>query len=991
MPLTLVTGPANSGKAEIVMEAVRRHLGAGAEPLLVVPTRADVERYRGELASGGLVLGTRVLGFGAFLEVLVARAQPPGEAAGEPLGEVARERLLATLAARAWPGAAGGRGGTPRALRALIGELEVARISPERLQHSLRSWAAGEQPGAARAAAQRRAGELERVYRQYREALVKLRRPDGELRAMAALDELRRRPSLWGRVPALFYGFDDLTPLQLDAIETLAVAVDAPVTVSLTYERGRVVFAGRAAAFEALRPLAARHVEQPPRAEHYAAGSRAALHHLERSLFEREAPPQRVAAGQAIRLLEGGSERAELELVAGEVRALLEQGVEPGEIAIVHRAPDTVAELMADVLGSFEIPFSLERRLRFSHTGLGGALLSLLACAFGGERTLPEAQAGDLLRWLRAPGVLEVPALADRLEARLRRSGANSAEQARAVWEAERWPLEAIERLRGADREGPRALIDRMAGELERLFYAPRLRRAAVLGSDELDEARAFAAARGALEQLRALARAVPELLGGPPGIVHALSAVEVIAGEPPDESRVAVLAPLALRARRVRALFLCGLQEGIFPAPARPEPLLGEERRRRIRELAGLPLALHDDALAGERYLLYAAVSRPEELLALSWHTESDDGAATSPSLFLADMCELFDERLWQERRHRPLGEASWPGPGEPPAAWAQRERALCGPRRTARALAPLRDEQLLAALRRDRMWSASSLERYLACPVRWFVERVLRPAPLEPDSEPLLGGRVAHETLRELIERLRAQRGSGRLSPESLPAARALLSEVLEERLSEVALSAAPERLPGARRRMELDLGRYLERAAREGSALEPELLEVGFGFEEDGSLPAVELGEGVRLRGRIDRIDAGSGGEALVIDYKRRGCVPQAKWMAEGNLQLALYMHAVERLLGRRLLGGLYQPLSGDLRARGVVADDCAHPLQTVATDVVERAQMEALLGELLELARKAAREADAGALEPRPLTCKVGRNRGCEYPEICRCEP
>ena len=45
----------------------------------------------------------------------------------------------------------------------------------------------------------------------------------------------------------------------------------------------------------------------------------------------------------------------------------------------------------------------------------------------------------------------------------------------------------------------------------------------------------------------------------------------------------VAVLDPLALRARRVRALFLCGLQEGVFPARPRPQPLLAEEERRRL------------------------------------------------------------------------------------------------------------------------------------------------------------------------------------------------------------------------------------------------------------------------------------------------------------------------------------------------------------------------------------------------------------------------
>ena len=55
-----------------------------------------------------------------------------------------------------------------------------------------------------------------------------------------------------------FYGFDDLHPLQRDAIETLARSVGVEVTVSLTYEPGRAALAARAEAVEALRPLAER-------------------------------------------------------------------------------------------------------------------------------------------------------------------------------------------------------------------------------------------------------------------------------------------------------------------------------------------------------------------------------------------------------------------------------------------------------------------------------------------------------------------------------------------------------------------------------------------------------------------------------------------------------------------------------------------------------------------------------------------------------------
>ena len=123
-------------------------------------------------------------------------------------------------------------------------------------------------------------------------------------------------------------------------------------------------------------PLAAEHRRLEARAEYYAPGARAALHHLERSLFE--PGPARVDAAGAVRLLEGGGERAELELVAGEVRALLDGGMSREEIAVVHRTPSAVAELLGEVFAARGIPYALERRVRFANTAIGGALVGAL-------------------------------------------------------------------------------------------------------------------------------------------------------------------------------------------------------------------------------------------------------------------------------------------------------------------------------------------------------------------------------------------------------------------------------------------------------------------------------------------------------------------------------------------------------------------------------------------------------------------------------------
>jgi ATP-dependent helicase/DNAse subunit B len=815
VPIALVTGPANAGKAHVVLEALRAQVARGGDPLLVVPTSADQARYRRELAEEGFALGVRVERFqGLFSEVL--RRSRLGES---PLGKLARERLLASLAARELAANGGVRRGLAKTLAELIAELEIARVTPARLREALAAWNATSE----KAVLARVCG----VFEAYQAELARMRRADAELCATCALDELRRKPSLWGSTPVLLYGFDSFTELQLDAIETLGGVVDAQVTVSLAYEPGRRAFAGRASAFHRLQPLAATHTHLPPRAEYYAPGSRVALHHLERSLLEEQ--PQRVEPGAAVRLLEGASPRAELELMAGEIRALLDEGVDAEEIAIVHRSPETVGETLAEVLEDFAVPCSLRLRERFSHTAIGRGLLGLMRC------TLSKGELDDLLAWLRAPGVLAHPQFADRLEAAARRRGVNGAEQARALWEAEHWPLDRIDRVQAAAQRGPRALIDALVVELERLFVAPRRALGELLGQDERTEARALAGGRRALEELRELERAAPEHAANPLELIETLEQLELTDGSLPLPGTVAVVDPLSLRARRVRALFLCGMQEGVFPAPVRPQPLLTQEDRRNLALSSGLLLTGESlDALERERYLLYALCSRPEERLTLSWHTADEDGSPAARSLFVDDVCDLFSERLVEGIRRRPAGAVQWPGTGEPtarpspgiptgeprleqqpgdarganePTGEIVVRRIAEGGMRAAgfeRPIDPLSDERVLVELRERTLWSASSLECFNACPVRWFVERLLRLQALDPDPEPIARGALAHAALKQTLERLREQTGSARITASSLGEAKRLLGEALNERSEHHPLSVSPERVPGARRRL-------------------------------------------------------------------------------------------------------------------------------------------------------------------------------------------
>jgi len=975
MPLTLVTGPANAEKAGHVLTAYRAALDR--EPLLVVPTAADVERYRRELAAAGAVFGVEVLRF-AWLEREVARrASVPGRA----VGPLTRERVAAAAVAATGLDRLARSAATPGflpAFLALADELEEQRVAPGRWYAALRAWAA-EAPGQAAYAE-----ELGALYGAYRDGLERLGRRDARLHTVHALDTLRLEPARWGGTPVFLYGFDDLTPLQRDTVETLAVHCRADVMLSLTYEPGRVAFAGRGATFQELLALGAEHVALPASADQYAS---LGLHDLERALFEPGADA--FDPGGGVVLLQGGGERAELELVAAHVARLIrEEGFAPEEIAVVLRAPDDHAPLLADVFAAAGVPIVLARSVAVGHTALGRGVVGLLRCA------LLDGTADDLLAWLRTPGKLARAALADRLEAEARQTGARTAAEARALWERAHpgFALAEIDRVAGAHARGPEALCERLAAEAAALFAAPHRGRAPVLAGPEALDARVAGALRAALGELGTLgARAAP-LAPSPAELARALETLEVLAGDGARAGApgaVEITSPPRIRARRVRALFLCGLQEGVFPRPGRPEPFLGDAERRALNAASGLRLALREDELDRERFLFYTAISRPTDVLGLSWHAADDEGEPRVRSLFVDDVLDLLDPRPAIE--HRALGAAGFE------AALAPNEREVLRRRVAAQSLSrrrppapigPLRDPAVLAALRERETWSASALEAWTGCPVKWFVDRLLSPAELAPDPEPMLRGELAHRVLEEAMRALVS--AGGGLVPENLDEARRHLHAALERHAADARISVNPERLRAALRRLEADLVRYLDHAAHARSELAPAHFELRFGGAGD-DLPAAPLAGGeLRLAGRIDRVDTGPGGAAIVYDYKGRSAPPsQARWLGEAKLQIGLYMLALPHLLDLEAVGGLYQPLGAeDPRPRGLLRDDADGALNVVKNDRLADDAFAERLDEVLAAALAAVRGIRSGALEPRPETCAW--NGGCAHPSICRCE-
>ena len=565
------------------------------------------------------------------------------------------------------------------------------------------------------------------------------------------------------------------TPLQLDAIETLGGSSTRAVTVSLAYEPGRVGFAGRAGDLPGARAAGrASTARCRARAEHYAPHARARRSATSSARCSSPAP-RASSRARPCACSRAAASAPSSSSSRARSRAARPRAWPPRRSPCSCARPAPRSELLEEVFADAGIPFTLQRRRPFADTAIGRALIGLLRCV---PRRAASPPASSATCW---PGCARracwsVPALADRLERARAAAGRSSAERREgAVGGAPLAPGGDRPAARGPAARPGGAARSRVARALLAVLRAPPRRRA--------ERARRGRARRGRARSrpVRGRSASCASSRGWHPSsrprrraelAERARAGIELLSGERPAPGAVAVLDPLALRARRVRALFVCGLQEGVVPgaAPARSRcsPRRSAAARRALRAARS---ASQQDLLAAERYLLYAAVSRPEEQLVLSWHTADDDGAADAA-------LAVRRRRLRPVRARSLLASAARrrAGRGRTGVAGLRRRtaRSAGGALRTRRCATSACSPSCARA-----PWSASSLERWIGCPVGWFVERLLRPDALTPTPSRSRAAALAPRGAEGHAWRaLRRETGSARLTPASLARARELLA---------------------------------------------------------------------------------------------------------------------------------------------------------------------------------------------------------------------
>lgn len=381
----------------------------------------------------------------------------------------------------------------------------------------------------------------------------------------------------------------------------------------------------------------------------------------------------------------------------------------------------------------------------------------------------------------------------------------------------------------------------------------------------------------------------------------------------PVEEERhqgVQVLDAMAARGRTVRALFVLGMNEKLFPRYVREDPFLRDRQRVVLESTLGYKI---DEKLAGheEEVLLFELLSRSAtNRLYLSYQRADETGRVMAPSSFIAmamrdprfiaQQEERVPRRLTQRISEQPSIQDLLPAEELALGCLLQGHDAL--PVLVAMGRDRPLVEQGLATLKtieresselgpfdgmvgaqapislsaRERSFSPTSLERYATCPFQYFADKVLKLEPVRRIQEdhlpPLTLGTLVHESLRVSYERLLSLQWPDVLLPD------AMVQSTVHESVTETFASHAATQGTGHALLWTLAREQVAGLVTAAVSSDREEYLATGFrpvAFEAAAQgVLSLESDASVSLKihGTLDRVDYRAEPSALrIVDYK------------------------------------------------------------------------------------------------------------------------
>jgi DNA helicase-2/ATP-dependent DNA helicase PcrA len=297
--------------------------------------------------------------------------------------------------------------------------------------------------------------------------------------------------------------------------------------------------------------------------------------------------------GEPVRVIEVEDEHAEARLVVSEIVRLAEEGYAGSEIAVFYRT-NAQSRVIEDLLSRSEIPYQV----------------------IGGPRFYERAEIKDAVAYLQ---VLENPADAVSLarianrprrgigDASLARLRAYADAQEVLLWEALARPLEAgLTPAPARAVTSFRSLMESLMAQAQELSVAELLERVLErTGTLEALEAERTVEARGRIENLQELVGVAREYLttAEDPSLSGFLQGVSLTSDQDTMQEERSLVTLMTLhnaKGLEFRAVFITGMEEGVFPHAR----------------------SLEEQGLEEERRLFYVGVTRAKEQLVLTHAT---------------------------------------------------------------------------------------------------------------------------------------------------------------------------------------------------------------------------------------------------------------------------------------------------------------------------------------------------------------------------------
>lgn len=424
-------------------------------------------------------------------------------------------------------------------------------------------------------------------------------------------------------------------------------------------------------------------------------------------------------------------------------------------------------------------------------------------------------------------------------------------------------------------------------------------------------------------------------------------------------------VAPIeSLRGRSFRVVFVPGLGERAFPARLREDPIMLDAARTVI----GHGLELQEQRSRRERLLLRLAVGAAFERLFVSYsRMDLREGRGRVSSFYALDIARVMRgripsyEALEREAAQVTGATMAWPAPEDSALAIDALEHDLASikpllqhrdPRavrghanyllqlhphlaralraRNARWREPWTEadgmwrpdaatlEVLQAHTLTARAYSASALERFAACPYRFYLSGIVKLTPREEPErieaiDPRTRGTIVHAVYANVLRALHHQglipliadrmADAQRVADETLDATAAFYRDLLAPAIEAIWETDVES--------IRTDLRIWLVELAAIADAWTPVYAELGFGLpHRDGLDPAstpapVVLPDGRQFRGSIDLVEVATNGARVRIrDYKTSASPPRATPTVGGGqvLQPLLYATIAEALVDR-----------------------------------------------------------------------------------------